>query len=118
MSQYTPARGFIRSPAFFNGCHRAGVGPEDLNEGFAHLRMAARSADAADLFAALEASEYDGKVSGTGIGRAFSAGDIRTALRRLCATCASGGASVRTVRFLAEVAERAAYEPWVYIDLG
>jgi hypothetical protein len=94
------------------------IGTEDLSAEFAHLRMGAHSGDAAHVFAALDASSYDGKVSGTGIGRCFSAEEVNEGLRRLCALYAAGITSARTVRFVAEVAERAAYEPWVYIDFG
>ena len=91
---------------------------EELAWEVAYLSMASRSPDAQPLFAALDAMMYDGKVSGTGIGRFFSDDQLRLAMRRLCQSYLEGRASERTVRFLAETIEKLHGDPWVYIDFG
>lgn len=84
----------------------------------AYLEMASHSPDARALFEALDAVEYDGIVSGCGIGRFFTNAQIRVSLRRLCAGYLENKVSERTLRFLAQVADAMHDEPWVYIDFG
>ncbi|MDB5295654.1 MAG: hypothetical protein JWO31_1637 [Phycisphaerales bacterium] len=91
---------------------------DELWEKFAYLEMGARSSDARILFEVLDAVEYDKIVSGSGIGRCFAAAPVATAFRALCQFYLEGRASIRSVRFLAQVAEVAEFEPWIYIDFG
>jgi hypothetical protein len=82
----------------------------------AYLEMPARSPDARPLFEALDAIEFDGVVSGAPGMRYFHRDDVSRALHRLCADYIDGRASARTVRFLAETAERMSGCDWVYIE--
>src|SRR5688500_15200753 len=91
---------------------------DDLGDSIAELHMTAGSRNARALFEALNATDHDGRVSGTGIGRYFSHDELRPAMRRLCQSYLDGRTTERTVRFLAQVIERLGPEPWVYIEFA
>jgi hypothetical protein len=90
----------------------------ELGFELAYLEMGSHSADARALFVALDASDHDGQVSGTGIGRCFARDQLEATLRCLCQGYVDGVVSARTLRFVAQVVERMADSPYVFIEFA
>ena len=79
----------------------------------------AGSSDARALLQALDAAEYDGEVSGIGIGRYFTRDQVGEACRRLCISYLDDRVTERPLRFIAQTAEVLHEDrPWVYIEFA
>ena len=91
---------------------------ESLGRKIAFVELGPYDPEAHELLRVLRATDYDGEVSGTGIGRYFTKQEIEIALTELCGGFQRHRKNARVLRFVAQIMEAVLNEPWVYIDFS